>query len=447
MKKLTLLLAALAVIAASLLSGCSKSESADARDLLASIPNDASVVAVANLQSLLEKAGCKIDGSEVKPSADMTGAVNGIKDNTMRSLLSDFINGKGGIEPTVGVVFTVGYYTYFSGIVSDPSAFKASVEKATGAKFSVQDDVDICANTALKDNRFWVNVGSSQIDARDAKHFATLSEEQSFLSNSASENLCKIEKDVEGWGNLSGLLNTANFSFQEKASVQVALQTLFEDPTNFCFTVNFEKGQMLAEGKLLNSKGKTAKYLFPTAAIDLKTVEGLGGTADAVIAASIPGKLIKKLEEDTKSKQPSMLGVILPSLSSVDGTVAVAFDSAGSCRGVIITTGENTGSLTNLLGTMGVTSTINGKEVNFKKGEVTGPQNVTEMSKFFKGAVIGVASGVPRNAPGDTKNTFESGALVLLPDGDGLAFRITLLGTQKDVNFIVPLLKQGGSLK
>lgn len=65
---------------------------------------------------------------------------------------------------------------------------------------------------------------------------------------------------------------------------------------------------MQAEGYLMNSKGKKAKYLFPTETVDVKTIESVGGTSSGLIAISIPGKLIKKLQEEVKSKQPSALG-------------------------------------------------------------------------------------------------------------------------------------------
>lgn len=368
--------------------------------------------------------------------------MNKIKDTTLRGVMTDFINGKGGIEPSVGVIFGVGYYTYFTGIAADPSAFKAAVEKATGAKFSSQEDMEICGNTAVKGNRFWVNLGTSTIDAREAKHFATLSEDQSFVTNTAADNLCKIEKDIEGWGSISGLLNTANLGFQEKATAQVALQTLFEDPSSFGFTVDFKKGEMQAEGYLMNSKGKKAKYLFPTETVDVKTIESVGGTSSGLIAISIPGKLIKKLQEEVKSKQPSALGMILPALSPIDGTTAVAFSDAANMRGVIMTTGENTGVLTTLLEQFGVSAKINGKALEITKGQVTGTHSVAEMSKFFKGSIAGFATAVPQNAPGAAKNSFESGAFMLVADGGGITFRVTLFGIDKDRNFLIPLLTQ-----
>lgn len=435
------LFTALALAVAILLAGCSKSESADTGDLLVSVPADASFVAVANLHSMLEKAGCKIDGSKVEPSEAVTGAVSRISDKTLNALANDFVNGTSGIEPSVAVVFGEGYYTYFSAIAADPDAFKASVKKAVGQEFSSTDGVDICGNTALIGNRFWVSLGRNDFNPENARHFSTLSKDQSFLSNEISENFIKIEKDIEGWGSVGGVLNTASLGFQQRAMTQVMMQTLFEDPTNFSFDVNFDKGKMEANGRLLNSKGETAKYNFPTEEIDLNTVESISGTASGVLAIAVPQKLLKQLQNDANSKQPSMLSMILPSLSSIDGTVAVAFNpNADALRGVITTTGENTGNLTMLLNQTGVESKISGKLITFSKGDLTGPQKIADMAGYLKGAVMGVASASPEGVPDNVKNTFESGAFTLVPEKGGITMHLVMLSPDKDKNFIISLL-------
>ena len=435
------LLAVLALMGATLLTGCSKSESADASDLLGAVPSDASMVAVTNLNAMLEKAGCKIDGSKVKPSEALTGAVNRIDDKTLNALANDFINGTSGIEPSVAVLFSEGYQIYFSAIAADPDAFKASVEKATGSKFSTSDGVDICGNTALKGNQFWVNLGRHDFDPQNAKHFSSLSKDQSFLSNKASERLVKIEKDIEGWGSIGGVLNTSSLDFQQKAMAQVFMQTLFEDPSNFSFAVNFEKGQLVASAQLLNSKGEPAKYNFPTTAVDVKTIESVGGSAYALLAISIPQKLVKQLQKDADSKKPSMLGMILPSLESVDGTLALAYDGTGNnMRGVITTTGQNTGALIQLLESTGLACKIDGKLVTFSKGNLQGNQKVADMAGYLKDAVAGVTTASPEEAPDALKNSFESGAFTLVPEKGGITMRMLMLSPDKDRNFIITLL-------
>jgi len=96
-------MAALAIASTS----CSSGQSADASDLIATVPSYASLVAVANVKAILEKAGCKVDVEKISPSEKISALLSAGKDESSRRLADAFLNGRSGIEPSVAVIFRV----------------------------------------------------------------------------------------------------------------------------------------------------------------------------------------------------------------------------------------------------------------------------------------------------------------------------------------------------
>lgn len=421
--KTKLLLPLLAVIAI-IMNSCSSGESADAGDLIATVPNDASLVAVANLKAIVEKADAKNLGTNPQELADI------------------LCNPENGVEPSVAVVFNVGYYTYVSGIAADPAKFKAAIEKKKGVKFTTEDGIDVGGNFAVSANQYWMCIGNTSIDPCEVKHFTSLDKTQSFTSNKQSDALCKFDKDIVGWGNIAGLLNTANADFQQRAIVQAVLQTAFEDASDLSFSVDFQKGKAVIEANILNTKGSLAKFLFPTETIDVKTVESAGTTTDALAAIAIPNKLITELIKQTSSKGVSMFDIILKSFSGVDGTTAVAFNENGSAlSGVISTNGQNMAAITQLLAQRNVKTVLDGNKIRISEGTLSGNSQVSELAAEFKGAMLGVATASARDFIKGSNQAVAGGAFTLRPSGNSLQARVVLFGTDRDKNILSGLVK------
>lgn len=424
------LLISLVALLAIILPSCSSGESADAGDLIATVPSDASIVAVANLKTLSEKADVK-----------------NLDDNSM-GMIGLLCNPENGIEPSVAVVFNVGYYTYVSGIAADPAKLKAAVEKKNNVKFESQEGVDIAGNTAVSANQYWVNLSGNYIDPREVKHFSTLDKTQSFLSNPQSDALCKFNKDIEGWANIAGLLNTANTDFQQRAIVQAVLQTTFEDAGNLAFSIDFQKGKAVIETDILNTKGKPAKFLFPTETIDIKTVESVGSTTDILAAIAVPNKLITELIKQTSSKGVSMFDIILKSFSGVDGTTAIAMNQNGSAMsGTISTNGQNMSAITQLLAQQNIKTVLDGNNIRVTQGTLTGNSKVAELAKEFKGAMLGVATGSTNEIIRGTNEAISGGAFTLRPSGNSLQARITIIGADPKANILTSIAKAAAQTK
>lgn len=417
----------MALIAASFAS-CSK-ETADAEQLLATVPSDASVVVVANLNSLLQEAGCKVDGEKITPSEAITKALSGANgDQLSRTLL----NGESGIDPEVAVIFAEGGYSYLAGTLADASKFKAMIEKEAGTKFAKAGDVEYAGAAAVKSNRFWVKIGNGNIDPERVANFASLSKNQSILSVDGGKNLVTVEHDMEGWADIPGLMNMAGVDFQTRAMLQVALQTIFQDPNYIEFYADFQKNEGVLSATVLNGKGKAAKLLFPGDKIDVKAVAGIGGKADILMAGAVSQKLIKDITKKVNDQGASMIGIYLQAFSSLDGTFAVATTKSGdNLSGIITTTGENTASLSDMLASaIGTTPVKEGKTLKFSKGTMNGTLDVAQGAEMMKGAMFGTVVTQPF---GNGTGKFNLTGGVMLVPGDGtLSIQVRMQAPEGD---------------
>lgn len=439
MKIRNYLLVCLAAFMAVISQSCSSDKAADASEILATIPSDVSLVTVINSQSILEKAGCKVENEKITPGPEVQNAISKITDPQSKKIVSALVSGESGINPSVMVIFREGYNTYLTGSVYDTAKLKKWVETNSGEKFTSSKGIDICANTAIADNRFWINLLGNSIDVNDIRHFNTLAENQSFLQNSYAEKLASITKDIEGWGNISGLMNTGDIDISQRMAIQLAVQAIFEDPSAITFSVNSTKGSIEAEAGVVNSKGKGAKFLLPSDKLDTNAIAAMGGTADMISAISLPGKLIENLQKNSDSKTGSMFGAMLQQFSCVDGTAAAAVSDSNTVKGFITTNGKDTSGLTSILSSGGLTVSMKGNQIDFSRGTVSGTKSVSEMAPELNGAIAGVVVAKIDNA--EAAKIFKSGSILLVTESGSLIVRVKAIGTNPDVNPIITALK------
>ena len=440
MKTKFFLPAVIALMTALVFQSCNKNQPADAGAILATIPSDVSMVAVVNSARILENAGCKINEESITPGKELSQSVEKIKDAQMKGFVKSLINGESGIDPSVLVIFREGYYTYLTGVISNTTQFKKNIAEHAKASFVSHDGIESLRNVAVSDNRFWINLTGNTIDINSIRHFTTISESQSFLQNPYAVNLTSVAGDLAGWGNISGLMNTGGMDFQNRAAMQMAIQAMFEDASAFCFTLNSSKGEIKLVTNVLNSKGKNAKYLLPSEKVDVAAIASIGGVADGVIAMAIPGKLIGKLQKDTKSNVPSLISIYLQQLGCIDGTCAFAFgavDPLQNFRGIISTNGKDTSALSSFLSGMDADVKVNGSQLNVSKGNVSGKAAVAEMAESFKGAIGGC---VTYTAPGGFGSVFESESVMIFSEGSGLRLEVKGNSINKNENPVISLL-------
>ncbi|MDE6007244.1 MAG: DUF4836 family protein [Muribaculaceae bacterium] len=442
MKRITNSLLAIATLLVILLPSCSGKESANAGDLLATVPSDASVVSVMNVKAILEKAGCKVSDDkielspELKALAEKQNNPGGVKE------LTSLCNGASGVDPTVMAAYKEGYDYYVTGYLADPDKFKAYIAEKKGGSFSTENGIDICGNVAVSNSRFWVNLQKGSIQSDEISRFTSLSKSQSFLDNGYAQKMSEFSTDIEGWGDINGLLNTADLGFQGKAWTQIAVQTLYEDPSALVFSVDFKKGAAEVNIGILNSKDKEAKFQLATEKIDLNAVASIGGKADILAAIAIPEKLISQLTKEASSKRPSMMGEYLKLFQSLDGTTALAIGAEGSrgLRGIVTTNGKDLSPLTSILGSMGINVSKEGNVLRLSEGEVSGALEVSAASNDLKGAMGGVVlSSAATNR--FKKSGLDRVVVTLIPESGSLRFRIAGIAADDSENILKTIIK------
>lgn len=433
MKKLFTLTLLLSLIMG-IVSSCSKDNKEDAHALLATVPSSSAMTGIIDLETVLEKAGCDIDGSQIKPSKELSEAIAGIKDEKQKKTVSELLDGDSGVRPSVMVFFVTGSRPYLTGLLEDTSKFKTFVEKQTGKKFADNTDgVSSCGEYAVKGDQFWIADRKSSV--AQVPEFTRLSESQSFLQSEFAKGFLKLDNDMRIVVDINGMANnTPGLSFQNRAMFSAALSTLFNDASHAMLTLDFKKEEVAIDGKVLDKNGNIAKFNLPVSKIDIETVKQLGGTADIVAAMSVSRKLVSKIEDIVNSIGGGQAASLYTSiLKPIDGTVAAAFSNANPSapRAIITTDGSAANELTSQLS--GVISVEReGKLLLLGKNNETGKGlALDQAADNLKGAFIGAVVADQDKYPGVKFITFG-----LYPEGQGLEFKLRSVTDGKDGNVL-----------
>lgn len=437
-----LMLAMSLIMGVVMLSLQSCSNKVDATQLLKTVPTSASFVAVANVETMLDKCDCKVKGDGVEAGKEIQALLPKIENRQLKQLAQSFFSGKCGVETEAMVVFQEGYYTFLTGFISDTDDFKSTIETDFNTKFEEIEGVDVADNVAIINDQFWINLGQHSIDPKQAKRYSDLDKTNSFLANEISARLTEVDKDIEGWGSIPGLLSSANLDFQDRATVQVMLESVFENANSIIFSADFREGEFELEADVLNQKGKIAKTKFKTTPIDLNALGSLSCKADGLAAINLPKEMIAKLKKDTDKGAPSMLRIYLGALGSLDGTSAIAFNKEMTASmGIISINGENASDLQNMISDgMHAKVTREGNLLRFQTGMLSGKVGVAEMSPMLKDAFAGVVAIGDPAAPGWMAKAAKMTAITLMPKDSGLSLHIKVMGYNEKQNFLLTIL-------
>lgn len=427
-----------------LLSSCS-GNNADVSELLATVPADATAVVAVNVKSLVEKSGSKIDGSKIVPGNDIKQLLsNNSSAPEEKRIIRNVLDGESGIDPTVAVVFLEGTELYFTGFLANPDKFKEFMAKEYEGSFSESNGISILSNVALKGNQFWINNSKTRndIDPEQITRFLALDDKLSFLSNSYSRKLSEFSNDIDGWGNLSSLYNASDMSFQEKAMAGLALAGLFSDAQDISFHANFEKGKLVTGLNILDSKGQPAKFNFPTDRIDVGMVKDLSESGDMIVAMAISPKLVEQLQKDFGDKNIPGLGMLMPALSTIDGTCVIESGDNGF-KGAFSTKGDATAALSELLTNLSkATVTKDGKLLRLQNGDVKGKLLNADVADRFKGAMIAAIVSDKMGGRDELKGMpLKDVFMALLPSDGSMQLEVTVNSTNPKENFLLTFIK------
>lgn len=398
-----------------LAASCSKDNDTVARELLATVPSNASVVALIDGEQMADKGG----GDEQMPIL-LNHLASMFKDGDSakaKAILSVLVKHW---EPTAAVVFMDGRNIYLTTPVSDPSALADEVSKQSGAPLSTDGDMKYNGNIAIIGNQVWVSLGDGSTQPTAIMNYSKYADNQSFAGVEYCDKMVDSDKDINALVNVSALMSMATGA--NSFGSQLVLSTLFDNASYLGFEANFGNGEADFEAKVLTSKFKEAKFLLPVSKIDTKTVASASPSAGVVMAVNIDSRLVSKIKDIATGLGGQIPSEWLAMIDPVDGTIAIATEAdSDNMSGVITTNGGSTVALAHLLAEYKFTVSTQPDRLLFNQGSgVKGSIDMTKASGYFNGAWAGV---VATPAPGKGTPSLKECYMMLAPHGSSLALK------------------------
>lgn len=452
----------LSVCAAVFMSACSSpSAPEDARKLLATVPSDAGVVCVADVESLIDDSGL----SEKKvASLSKEGQQNGL-------LLRAVADPVSGVRATAAVYFASGGSLLTTFLLDDSGKFRIWLEQTMsddepeqGASFWEKSGEAYlhagrrCSFTVL-DNQVWMCEGAVPVDEAAVVAFSKLSESRSVIGQDYGKKLAECDDMLGFHAPLAGLMDVAGLSFADRTQIRMVSSMLFEDVSAIEGSADIDGRTLKLECSVLNGKGKKARCNLKLGKIDVQKVAALGGDAETIFAVSLPHALMQQLIKSSKTLGGSYPAAYEAVMECLDGTAAVAVGLADSTDKALrsqldtpftasISTRGNQAPLMQLFYDAGLKPSTEAGQVIVKNGNYgKGALNVANTAEEMKGATLAIASqgSVPvRMLPG---MSVPSGKRLLMlvaeekslelrmeltPDGDSKYFMVNMLGADAE---------------
>lgn len=314
---------------------CSGSDaSADAEKLLQTVPSDAAVVAVLDLESILDHVGAKADGTKVKDGENllkMLGSINKTGD------LKQLLDGESSVVFTSAVIFNYQGGMYLTGLLDDAETFRGYVQKKfPDEKWTNRNGLWSLRDVVQIGNQFWL-AESVHPDLDKILLFSKQTKAQSILSlEEYADNLVKCDHDVAMLGSISGMIDASEMSFGDRTTFRLVSGMCFDNATWLAGHLDIDKEVLKGEVEVLDNKFKSSKCELKMGKIDVDQVIALGGDANTLMAVAVPQKLVKQIIDAAQSFGGNLPKMYEDFLLPLDGTIAIAAETSVS--------GENSGA-------------------------------------------------------------------------------------------------------
>lgn len=383
-----------------LATSCSSDSAEQIKDLFATVPADAEIVAVCNIAESIKHSGGKISDGNVENADRIITLVAG-KDAALKKRLQWILSPESGISAEPAVCFFQGGAPVVEAYLSDADKFRKgylSIEpgewtevKSGKSSIFVKEGIGVCGNKLI--------VGRN-VNADYAGKLLGLSEVESFNSVDYSEKMTESDDDITLWGDIDRLLSFSSAGFAVKTQIRLGLGMLFNNPKYLVGNANFDKKGVELETYILDNTLKPSKCELELSKIDPARVASLGGNANGIAAIAVSGKLVKQIQDVASSAGGALPAMFSSILSPLDGTIAIASEAASSSpatylndgfRMTISTNGKEDAQLAQTLQAFGAVD-IEGKILNVSKGSYgNGALSLQSTAEEFKDAWFGVA--------------------------------------------------------
>lgn len=428
-------------------NSCQK-EKTDVTDLLSTVPSSTGGVIGFNLKAMLEKAGCSVNGSVIKPGKDLEQWIASQPQDKKNDIIP-LMEGDTGIEPESAVIFNDAGRNFLTVALADPDKFIAYIEQKSRLSFTTENDVKVCGTVAVRGSQAWICLTQGRtIDPHAISAYASLNASQSFLENKFSKDIANMSDDIIGWGQLNSLVKDF-LSFGQMSVFNMVTGMLFEDASALSFKLNFKKGELESSLCVLNDKGNPAKYLLPSDKIDDDVLEMLGTDCNALIAFSITPKFVEKISKLGSAFGGNLMGDLSEYLKNINGTVGVALagsetDGKATLDAIVTTKGPVSLDLKSFLTGMIGNVKEEGNYLRITNGEVTGSLSLKECADELDGAYMGAVCSMDfvSDQAGKKIPSLKNVVVKIEPESNGIELEIELKTIDKKENILLTLIKE-----
>lgn len=413
----------LPLLLALLMGACSKDDSQDAAALLETVPADADFALIIKPAAMARKAGCKVSQTAISLPENLRKEMDAIPNTAARSRVEGILEGKAGVALNALCIFG-SRQAYATGLLDNPSDFKQFVEKNLGDTFTSEEGVNVCGSFAYVGNQFWIAL-QGNADGTEIARYPKLSKSQSFAGKEESELIIGSKEDLACVANLNSLLGTYG---RNRAQISLAMSAAFDNASALFVSADTSDKGLTLTAQPVGDNGKPAKFLLPTATIDVKTVASLQGNGSVVMAAAIPKALVKKFTDLLSSFGGGLPQPFVEALADIDGTMAFT-TTLRSMRGIVSLSKTPSPQLVELVGNIsGSVVTVQGKSLLLSQGSDTpaAPLNPTDVASRFKGAMIGVASVDLPGTPDSDSQSAPAVYVKAVPDNNSVRIQADL---------------------
>lgn len=303
------------------LASCSMSD--DATELLDSVPEKASAVAVINIDKLINDAGMQADGDKVELSRQLRQLTKDLEINPL-DLLST-----GAIRHTSAAIFIHDEITYMTGFVADEEAFVKFFEDIYDEKFATESGMNVISSNAnqlvaIVDGRFWF---TTEDGLSNIKKYMNLDIDRSLSSTPVAEELISEEQDITAMLSMSYLMEQAQT--HSNSSDMQQLSALFDMADYLTLNCRFEEGKIMADAYMYDKKFERLQYTESSSyftTINKGTLDCMRGEFEMVVAVGIDSKLATYIG----TLVSTIAGIEIPSINDIDGTIAIAFNPSAT---------------------------------------------------------------------------------------------------------------------
>ena len=308
------------------LASCSKD---DKTKILQTIPSDASVVTLVNLEKLNEDLGNsqKSDGKVELGKQFATALDNmGPQGTQLKKMLED---NEMGLRYSVAASFNDDGNMIMTFYVDDQDLFIKGMEKEDGSKYEKAKSgiwFNQAHNTAILNNQVWFTSGSEQLNTLKIAKYAKLKKDKSFLSVDYSSKMIDSDADVCFFGNLNAIFDDLG---SEAMTYKMASSLLFDNAAYLAGFISFEKGKAVGSLQVLDKNYNPSPLAVASQEIDMQKLNSFPGKGNFFFALNINPQMVSQL----LSQYGSILAVSLhvdtdklDALKKIDGTIVASFD-------------------------------------------------------------------------------------------------------------------------